>query len=106
MRLCEYSWKVFPTPHSKHKHGVMDESKTRCKHLEHLSDEAGFSVDWLGVQKQKCGDDVKHDYLLMKPVSRISNQARREGGQCPREEKRKEVIEPDERRHWRFVTPS
>lgn len=44
-------------------------------------------------KKQKCDDDVKHDYLLMKPVSRISNQARREGdGQCPREEeKRKEV---------------
>lgn len=36
-------------------------------------------------------DGVKHDYLLMKPVSRISNQARREeGGKCPREEKRKE----------------
>lgn len=66
-------------------------------------------MNWLGVRKQKCGHDVKHDYLLMKPVSRISNQARREeGGQCPREEKRKEVtqIEPDGSRHWRFVTSS
>lgn len=36
---------------------------------------------------------MRHDYLLMKPVSRISNQARREeDGQCPREEEeRKEV---------------
>lgn len=28
--------------------------------------------------KNRCDDDVRHDYLLMKPVSRISNQARRE----------------------------
>lgn len=72
----------------------MDENKNCCKSLKHPSGEAGFYVDWLGVQKQKCDgdDDVKHDYLLMKPVSRISNQARREeGGQCPKEEKRKEV---------------
>lgn len=33
---------------------------------------------------------MKHDYLLMKPVSRISNQARREeDGHCPREEEKK-----------------
>lgn len=75
---------------------AVDKNKNRCKSLKHPSDEAAFYVDWLEVQRQKCdGDDeVKHHYLLMKPVSRISNQARREeGGQCPREEKRKEVTQ-------------
>lgn len=95
MRLCEYSWKVFPTPRSKHTHlSAADDNKNCSKSLKRPSDEAAFYVDWLDVQRQKCdGDnDVKHHYLLMKPVSRRSNQARREeGGQCPREEKRKEV---------------
>lgn len=39
--------------------------------------------------KQRCADDVRHDYLLMKPVSRISNQARREeDGESQKEENR------------------
>lgn len=66
--------------------------------------EAGFlRVERLDVpqgSKQKCDDDVKHDYLLMKPVSRISNQARREeDGQCPREEEKRGEVKYTEGQH-------
>lgn len=56
-------------------------------HVERLAVDRG--------KKQKCGDDddERHDYLLMKPVSRISNQARwEEDGQCPREEKKRTEV--------------
>lgn len=46
--------------------------------------------------KNRCV--MKHDYLLMKPVSRISNQARREeDGQSPREEEKRTEVKSLER---------